>query len=474
MTENRAGTETGEERLQKAGGILLTVFLCVLIPVLSFYAPEGYQELGNQKFTAWRVIAVVFALPLLVITAIRWVRTPRPGQTAGKDDPGRNAFRPADLFAILYGVFLTASFFLSYDRAESLWGTTGWRMGFLTELLFLLYYMFARIYPIRFRIVVPIAVLSGGGVLLTAVLERAGIFLFSYQMPDEVFVSTIGNVDWYCGYLAVVISLAVALCLGSRAGERICGGILFAAGACSAVILGANTGILLLVSCLPAMLLVLGDTKRIRRLLQAIAILAFLLFIVSYLGMLLAFHPAVWLPDLWYRFFTAGFGNGRGAIWRYAYEMLDHLPVWRLFVGVGPDAFAVYSYQDPQLLRTLTEYFGMARLTNAHSELLTLILDEGILAAAAYLLFILSALMRIIRKNSEAKGTDPTNTLTVVAIFAIVSVSVVQAVTFRTISATPFLFLLIGAAIREEENKPVSTGAPSGQDPTERKNDEES
>ncbi|MBR5115767.1 MAG: O-antigen ligase family protein [Lachnospiraceae bacterium] len=464
-----------------AGGILLTIFLCVLIPVLSFYAPDGYQELGNRKFEAWRLIAAIFALPLLVITAVWRIRSHRSEGTAshaGLKQKERGHIRAVDFFVILYGVFLTVSFLLSYDRAESLWGTTGWRMGYLTEILFLLYYMFARIYPIRFRIVVPVALLSGGGVILTAILERVGIYPLSWQMPEATFVSTIGNVDWYCGYLAMIMSLAAALCLGGRMRERICGAVLFAACVCSAVILGANTGILLLISFLPAFLLVIGDRDRTGRLFRALAILLFLGLIGAYFGMLLAFHPAVWLPDRWYRLFTAGFGNGRGAIWRYAYALFDRLPLWRRFVGVGPDAFARYSYDDPQLVAVLTENFGMARLTNAHSELITMLLDEGILTVISYLLLLISALIRIVRYHSgsadmggsqaavDAEGADREagSALTSAAIFAMVSLSVVQAVNFRTISATPFLFLLIGAAIRETETGHVREITPSGQD----------
>ncbi len=462
-------TETGKSA-SKVGGILLTIFLCVLIPVLSFFAPDGYQELGNRKFEAWRLIAIAFALPLLVMTGIERVtalRSKHPSQDPGqkKDDgmagQGGRRLLPVDLFAIGYGAFLTASFVLSYDRAESLWGTTGWRMGYLTQMLFLLYYMFARIYPIRLRAVTPVAVLSGGGVIGIAILERAGIFPLPWQIPDATFVSTIGNVDWYCGYLAMVMSLAAALCLDSRVGRRICGGTLFAACVCSAVILGANTAILLLISFCPAFLLVLGDGVHSRRRFRMLSLLFFLGLIVAYAGMLLAFHPSVWLSERWYRLFTAGFGNGRGAIWRYAYEMFDQLPVWRRFFGVGPDAFARYSYDEPQLAAALAQGFGTARLTNAHSELITMLLDEGILTVISYLLMLAAALVRILRDPGRAAGTgeapaDGTGreaafSLTRAAIFAIVSLSVVQAVNFRTISATPFLFILIGAAVRETE-----------------------
>ncbi|MBQ3791308.1 MAG: hypothetical protein II800_10265, partial [Lachnospiraceae bacterium] len=109
----------------------------------------------------------------------------------------------------------------------------------------------------------------------------------------------------------------------------------------------------------------------------------------------------------------------------------------------------------------LAQSFGTARLTNAHSELITMLLDEGILTVISYLLMLAAALVRILRDPDRAAGTgeapavvtgrEAAISLTRAAIFAIVSLSVVQAVNFRTISATPFLFILIGAAVRETE-----------------------
>ena len=62
----RGGAAAGPDA---AGGIVLTLFLCILIPAVSFYAPTGYQDLGEMKFRCFRTLSTVFALLFLPAAA---------------------------------------------------------------------------------------------------------------------------------------------------------------------------------------------------------------------------------------------------------------------------------------------------------------------------------------------------------------------------------------------------------------------
>ncbi|MCR4763511.1 MAG: O-antigen ligase family protein [Lachnospiraceae bacterium] len=465
--ENRALQETAAtDRFRGAGSIVLTVYLCILIPALSFYMPEGYAALGNYRFDAYRVVTLAFVVPLLVLTVLLW--SSLRGQ---KERDRQRGFALTDFAMLVYLFCLTVSFLLSCDHAESLWGTTGWRMGFLTELLFAAFYFFARLFPPCLRITAFVGGGCAAAVTLIAVLDRFGIYVLPFMGADASFVSTIGNVDWYCGYLALAGSLAAgvwfSLLFGDRQKKNAAGGdadtgfhrhtaaragayLLLLLTGISAYTQGAVCGYLILPLIIVAGLSVFSAQSRLGRTVRGVSRGVAVLLILGYFVLLLLFlnpHDVdMWLwerslPGEW--MVSDDFANGRGAIWRISWSLYEELPWIRRLFGIGPDAYAAYAYSSARISGLVVSAFGAARLTNAHSELFTLLIDEGAAGALAWVFVLISA-VRPRRSRPSA--------LTLTAIFAIVTVSAVQAFTFRTITATPFLFLLMGAAENERES----------------------
>ncbi|MCR5676317.1 MAG: O-antigen ligase family protein [Lachnospiraceae bacterium] len=459
---------------ERIGGILFAAYLFVLIPVLSFYMKDGYRDLGNAKFEAYRLVSLPFIVPLFLCAVIRLVK-------AGRAKLSKR-FCLTDAAALSYAFFLTCSHLLSFDRTESLWGTTGWHLGWLTELLFIAFYFFARLFPVRLKPVAFIGCLCAGAVLLLAITDRLGLPILPFRGFDYSFVSTIGNVDWYCGYLAMACAVACAVLLRrddarsvkenpvrknalSMTG-RVGALLLLLLVDLSAISQGASAGLIILGISIPAMLAFSAfrsETGRGPRFFRGIFALLLLLI---FCGILLL--PLFWSePSATIRLFqwidpaarldrsrftsvplithaSDEFGNGRGAIWRISWELWRELPLLRRLFGIGPDNFAVYAYASPHINLLVTTAFGAARLTNAHAEMLTVLIDEGILAAVSWSVFMLSACVKLC-----ARLKQPRNGLTLAALFAMVTLGAVQAVTFRTVSATPMLYILIGMAFSQ-------------------------
>ncbi len=500
---------------ERIGGAILTIWFCALAVSLSFYAPEGYIGLGNYKFLIWQRLSLAFfppvALCMLPVLRGRIMGVKRDGgeRGSGSSPAGGRRSGPylregtsrmdmsacpsgdahgsntpplrggqirktnqscpaacggvfdsppiaADLAALGYMLCLTVSFLLSSDRAESLWGTTGWRMGFLTELLFLLCYFAARLLPISRAAAGAVSVLSASGVVLLAVLDGFGIHPLPFMGTDPSFISTIGNVDWYCGYLALTASLAAGLLFAGRGTSkwvRVPGFVLFVLSVLSVIQLivhGTAAGWLILITGTLALLSGLGGGGMAGRLISRAAeallvlmALCFLVYLFAFRDSWAAMDAASKLPLIGDRLallFADDFGNGRGGIWRISWELYRQLPVRQKLFGVGPDAYASYVYQSPRISRLVFAQFGTARLTNAHSELLTVLIDEGAAAAFCFLVFLADSLRVLVRSCRRHRSA-----ITLTALCALVTVSGVSAVTFRTVAVTPFLFMIVGA-----------------------------
>ena len=83
-------------------------------------------------------------------------------------------------------------------------------------------------------------------------------------------------------------------------------------------------------------------------------------------------------------------GNGRGASLKAGFLAFEKLPFMKKLIGVGPDCFAAYAYSIPEIASGLRDYFGSSRLTNAHNEIVTSLVNIGILGTLLYVGSLLS------------------------------------------------------------------------------------
>ncbi len=98
-----------------------------------------------------------------------------------------------------------------------------------------------------------------------------------------------------------------------------------------------------------------------------------------------------------------GVGSYRGATWMAGvYVFGEQDTVHKLF-GVGPDS--MYSYLDKDASKRLSRFvfrvFYPLRLINAHNEELTILINQGILGLAAFLLMMGSALIGLLRGKDK-------------------------------------------------------------------------
>lgn len=119
-------------------------------------------------------------------------------------------------------------------------------------------------------------------------------------------------------------------------------------------------------------------------------------------------------------------------------------------VGVGPDAMAAYIYSDgsEELVDVVTYSFGSSRLTNAHNEWLTILVDTGVLGLVGFGGMILCGMAVLLKKRSK-------NLFACACGFCLVPYTVNNIFSFQQIMNVTVMFVLLGMgmAYGREENR---------------------
>lgn len=127
----------------------------------------------------------------------------------------RKTFCAADIWVIMFWIMLVISTLQSDYFYESFWGNEGRYSGlFLLTLYVATYFMISRFWKAKVWIM-DLFLLSGIGVCYVGITDyfRMDILNFRYNIAPEhwdIFASTIGNINFYTAYIAMVLGVAAA------------------------------------------------------------------------------------------------------------------------------------------------------------------------------------------------------------------------------------------------------------------------
>ncbi len=193
--------------------VLVSLYMVALIVILPLYSAEsGYRRIGTEKCLFFRSVSVnacKIILPLAVICL--FCLAVRRFRIKSRDRIFRPYLSVTDLSALVYLAAVVGSYLHTSFREETSWGDTfygtySWYLGLLTQLLFLaVYLMVSRLWKRRDWLIalwIPVLFI----VSLLGYLNRFGIYPLQMQASGPQYISTIGNINWYCGYLVTVLS----------------------------------------------------------------------------------------------------------------------------------------------------------------------------------------------------------------------------------------------------------------------------
>lgn len=202
--------------------------------VMPLYAPKGYYLIGEYKYALFRNISVVL-VPICVVSAVVLLlsnyRQISKGQAKGQNiiqnttiekSSSLRSFlhglKKLDTMMLFYALAVSLSFLCSPYRYTAFWGYAGWYMGLFSQLIFVgSYFLITRClqwksYYWKGTMVVSSIVFLLGGLNRFSV-DPAGMFR-SVSVHDwgiDHLLSTIGNINWYSGYLCLVFPLTIFL-----------------------------------------------------------------------------------------------------------------------------------------------------------------------------------------------------------------------------------------------------------------------
>lgn len=490
-------------------GSLCKVYLFFLFVVLPLHMQNGYEMLGDVKYFFFRNCSVIclgmwLVMEMLFLFGGRIWKKQRHDKTAGRENLVAvwQKIRPGsvDIFVLGYGVCsLVSACLSSFDVAWQ--GHNEWYMGAVSQLFFVAIYFLISGYYKQERWSVYAVEAAFFVIVVIALVSRLGFDVLGlyrgYTENDWGFsnmLSTLGNINWFCGYCSVILAfplagylyakgivkkvllyivsilglvilviqgsdsgpvlagVAIGICLvsGIRKKEFFERGLLLATGTCAGVLLmGWAITVLDNWSATPSESWIYSNMTA--GIWIALGSLALVLYLVYKLGerysakakmeyfiklmVILMGITAVMLGVLaiimWSRQDSHAWGSGRGTLWRLAWDGFCQADLKGKLIGAGPDCFKDYLNSLGMSTVITTEgRWANAVFVNAHNEWLNHLVNLGLAGVICYAGIFIAAWRRY-------RGM-------MLAWLMLGMYGVHSLVSFQQVLNTPFLFATLG------------------------------
>ena len=509
------------ELMRQSEETLCFIFTLMLAAIYPFFLSHGYMKAGTDKGVLYIYISGAFCLFGITLFILYFLgKIKERGLAAGFAKP-----TVSDIFMFIYLIIINVSFFFSYNKTIAIVGEGGWYQGYLSSVFLVLsYFLISRFMKRAGTITAVFCIVSGIEFLLGS-LNRMGIYPIPYEGAESGFISTLGNINWFCGFWSVFFALTAGLFFREEGMiKKILLGILLAIGSVTGALQGSDSALLvyaavilvafykavdedmesrvrsmvlacvilgpmvltylifktfsvsldyesftismLLYSPLPLILLVvaaafavlafvLGEdgSYTLFKVLKTISIILIGIAFCFYLLILLvrtsnpeAFsfvpHESPFLPDY-------EWGNSRGYTWVAGIRAyLDGGTIQKL-VGWGPDSLAYAVYRSgSSVANFVIDRFGDARLTNAHNEWITVLVNYGFLGLVAFMGAQFSKAKELLKDD---------NGLSFACGMALVSYMAHNFFSFAQPVNIPYIFILMGLGTWALQNKDAET-----------------
>lgn len=490
---------------------ILSGYLFLMFCIYPFYFENGYYNIGIAKNNFFTVVSVITVIVIMIAIAVYFYDLKKRNRSfIDKKD-----ISITQKLLLAYMAVVVFSFLFSSYKDIVLWGADGWYIGTIPLLIMGVSTLFLTHFWKEQKWVLYGGIIASGIVFLLGICNRFSFYPVPIEPPHPAFISTLGNINWFCGYMSVLapvgvslfvlkenreykrpwvkwlllgyvfITFAVGFCQESSS-VFLWNGALFAALFWIAVhdtariknwllVIGlwgaAGQFVRLLIYLLPDYYIydttVLADTNitlfialaavaayvlftvlvkeekelpaMLRKGLRICVIAAIVLCVLLWISVSV-YNTNVGIPSLEGSeifLLDENWGNKRGASLKTAFMLFGEMSIVQKLFGVGADGFSAFAYSFPEIQEYLAGFFGESILTNAHCEVVTNLVNLGILGAVLYVALLLSFIYRAM-KNGEKQP--------IVYIFAVCVICYLanNLISFAQILNIPFMFLLLG------------------------------
>lgn len=490
---------------------IIILYVFIMFCVYPFYYENGYYNMGTAKCRFFLGLSAIGFFVISVTAVIDLIIQKRRNNVVFHS----KKISITEKLLYVYMANILVSYVFSDFKQNVLWGATDWYIGTIPLLLMaslgcFSIYMWQEQEWLKYG-----CLLVSGIVFLLGICNRFSFYPIPIEPANPGFISTLGNINWFCGFMSVVAPIGISLWVLTEDKEYkhkwqkwlLISYVLiaFMAGFCQgsssvfiwnvALFVGLfwiavkntvrikrwlltvgmwgmsgqfvrllkflypdkynydtsvliDTGVTLIivlisffsyiVICLywkeekelPEIL-----RREIRRIILGAIVIGVLLWLVlavynTKMGLpFLADNPLFLLNEKW--------GNGRGVIFKVSFAMFEKMsPTQKLF-GVGADGFSAFAYSIPEIQTYLQFYFGDSVLTNAHCEIVTNLINLGVLGIMAFVGVFVTFVVRCMKRGEK----EP---LLYIPAICVICYFANNLISFAQVLNIPFLFLILG------------------------------
>ena len=440
------------------------IYFIIIVVVLTLYMRDGYYDTLEAKGTMLFLTSLFYVVVMLILSI--WTVATKPETVEKKEHRCRNMQNLLFFALVAFAVIALVSAMCSQYRLPALLGSDGCRIGAVHIVLL----CFACIFlgcNMTWKDWHSMVFFLG----ITDCFDW-DLFHWKENMASSPydFLSTIGNRDWYVGYIALVLPFVAILFLYEKEMVK---SILYALylllGFINIYITKGDGNLLIFGCAIPIMYCALCNKEQWKRLIYLLWLFVLASIIVAFfctkvdplhvtgVSMLATLQNYHWYVPLaavtlllqvtgndimkmqlakkWLLFstiviaimavwlvvtFSENFGSNRGYIWTYAGTAFAQSNVWQKWFGWGPDCFkmAIYKHAGETILATWPENNQIA---NAHNEVLQYLITMGVLGMVAFLAVFVCAFINVwkMHKNCEQKSLQTVSSMAAgTAVFA--------------------------------------------------------
>ncbi len=277
MTKQKKRRANGKISEEKTSVLSVTgIFLSALIFGLPLVYTNGYYNITETKSGFYYGVSIVFLFVTLIFSIIRF----------SLDKKGENSEKvslrlyPMDTALLVFGFFVLMSGILSQYQSDVWLGGASRYQGVITVLLYIaVYFAVSRNYSFS-QLFLIAAIVSFSLVCIIAVLncfniDLLGIYKYIPAYYKTMFISTIGNINFYSSYLCLIFPLVLCgFCSTREILSRVIYTCALVIGACGMVVSGSESFVIGFVfSVLIFPFFLMKDSEKLKKFLIGVLII---------------------------------------------------------------------------------------------------------------------------------------------------------------------------------------------------------
>lgn len=205
------------KKLPKIINIFIMIFLFSLFIIYPLYFRHDYYDMVYAKYDLFKIIYRVFIPGMSILSILYLIKNKKNIKLSVLS----SKITKTDMFVLAYLITCLLSYAFSFHKDTSFFGTSGWYMGLVTQIVMILFYFFLSIWFSDNKHIWWIITASSSIVFILGILQRFNIDILSMQEGfsnygklenhlKNLYISTLGQSTWHSSYLCIILSIAMA------------------------------------------------------------------------------------------------------------------------------------------------------------------------------------------------------------------------------------------------------------------------